>query len=233
MSPDRPMMKKRILSHIYTAFDQWTTGLLPACYKGCCHCCSQNVTMTALEGRIILDAHKDPSRQIRLKKILQSVDRITPPGLTTNGFAKACLNNREPDQPSALPTPPCPFLEDSICSIYAVRPMNCRCFFSLKRCAPGQAASIHEFVLSGATAVLQLIEHLDQGEPWGNMLDILRLDPADGIDVQGIKQRLKTSLPLPGFLIPPEDFDRVQPLIQTIFSQTIGGKSIETILNGG
>jgi hypothetical protein len=54
-----------------------------------------------------------------------------------------------------------------------------------------------------------------------------------GTDKQSILPRIQKCKPLPGFLIPPEDFELVQPLIQTIFSSQVNGKSVENILNGG
>ncbi len=67
----------------------------------------------------------------------------------------------------------CPFLEDGCCSIYDVRPFSCRCFISETVCKPGVPAVIGETYLSASSAVMQIIEHLGQGEYLGNLFDVL------------------------------------------------------------
>ena len=103
-------------------------------------------------------------------------------------------------------------------------------------------AEIAESHLSASTAVMQVIEHLGQGEYFGNMLDVLlalcdlpenrkyvKLLPASVSD-QGRAQIVK-SLPLPGFLLLEEEMERVEPLLQAIFEHKVDGKRIEDILN--
>ena len=99
-------------------------------------------------------------------------------------------------------------------------------------------------IISGATAGQQIIEHLGQGELWGNMLDVLlaladlpqhkKVATAitDGQIMAYAQARLISARPLPGFLIPPEDNDEVQVLLQEIFNRKVEGKKIEDFLNG-
>ena len=47
-------MKQQILFTIYDIFDQWNSDLDKACQRGCSGCCTQNVTITAVEGEAIL-----------------------------------------------------------------------------------------------------------------------------------------------------------------------------------
>ena len=46
-------LKEDILQNIYEAFAEWSAGFSFACTKNCAACCTQNVTMTAVEGEAI------------------------------------------------------------------------------------------------------------------------------------------------------------------------------------
>lgn len=226
-------MKKHILTLIYTTFDHWLDQWDFVCQKGCSACCTQNVTMTGLEGEHIRDFIQERQQEEWFRGILQSVDCIDRPGPTTNEFAASCLQGEEIEQPLQAHLEPCPFLVEHCCTIYEVRPFNCRCFVSFEKCGPNHAAVVHEYILSASTALMQIIEHLDQRGQWGNMLDILRMQTDHFQDNKQISQQIHECKTLPGFLIPPEDFDKVQPLLESIFSAQVNGKSVETILNGG
>jgi len=189
--------------------------------------------MTGLEGKYIQNFILDRQKEEWFGNILQSVGPVLPPGLTTNEFATACLTGQEVDQPVHSYTEQCPFLVEQNCSIYAIRPFNCRCFVSREQCGPDHPAVVHDFILSAATAVMQIIEHLNQGGSWGNMLDILRMESSDFINEKQIHQRIQRCKPLPGFLIPPQDLNMVQPLLESIFSAQVDGQSVEVTLNTG
>ena len=230
------IMKELVLTQIYSAFDDWLSQWNFVCKEGCSNCCTQNVTMIGLEGKRIQNfIEKSPQKEWFIE-VLDNVSTVALPGSTTNEFAADCLKGEEGGE-EELPAPnqlePCPFLREQRCAVYPVRPFNCRCFVSQEKCGLNHPAVVQPFVLSASTALLQLIEHLDQGGQWGNMLDILRLRLEGGIDNQNILPRIQKCKPLPGFLIPPEDFDLVQPLIQAIFSSQVNDKTVETILNGG
>ena len=92
--------------------------------------------------------------------------------------------------------------------------------------------------------MMQLIEHLGQKEYWGNMADVLLalcdipinskiaeklVDPSR---IMQARLRTHSARPLPGFLFTEEDEMKIRPLLQSIFTTEIGGKSIEDILNG-
>jgi Fe-S-cluster containining protein len=225
-------MKQEILQIIYSCFANWADRVAHACRKGCSTCCTQSVTMTAEEGKFIMG-------YLRRNEMLGSLTDFLNQGLpsheltcTTNEYAGACLQGRSIDPGVNPHDRTCPFLRKDLCSIYPARPFSCRCFASQVVCGRGVSASVPDYYLSGATAVSQIIEHLDQGKPWGNMLHLLAIlsgHPADQIPDQ---IRSLTSRPLPGFLISDTDYPHVAPLIEDIFGADINGKNVEDILNG-
>jgi Fe-S-cluster containining protein len=238
-----PPLKEVILQIIYEAFAEWAAGFSFACTKGCAVCCTQNVTMTAVEGEVIHRLIRENDREGWLAGKLQAKGETERPRMTTNDFAGACLQGEDvqPEQHGNMS--PCPFLEHGCCRIYEVRPFSCRCFASEQRCLSGTSALLPEYYLSASTAVMQIIEHLGQGEYWGNMLDVLSalcdlpenrsyatlLPPsfADQSRFQVIKAK-----PLPGFLLLDWEMEKIAPLLNAIFSRKVGGKTVESILNG-
>ncbi|TKB11674.1 YkgJ family cysteine cluster protein [Desulforhopalus sp. IMCC35007] len=238
-------MKHKILHSIYTIFEDWSSKSNPhlACCKGCSTCCTQNVTITALEGEDIL-------RYVITKKmvdkfataLLQSTD-FSRPKYTTNDFAKACLDGRDLDPEIQSDNGGCPFLENNLCTIYPVRPFSCRLFVSDVTCSPGNPAQVSDLHLEASTAVTQVIEHLGQKEYWGNMFDVL-LALLDIGEYREIADRFNQTLiiqarmctltakPLPGFLLSEEEGPKVAQLLETIFETEVDHKRIEDILNG-
>jgi len=225
-------MKQQVLQCITDAFEQWLTQWDFHCEKGCCVCCTQNVTVTGLEVDSIVGWVEEKYAKIWLEERLQAIGPVGDPGSTTNEFATQCFENQNVTQPDPPSFKACPFLDNQLCTIYNVRPFNCRCFVSFSKCGENQPAIAHDPILSASTAVMQIIEHLDQGGRWGNVLDLLRLETGYSNNDEQLKSRIKKCLPLPGFLIPPEDYEQVRPLLESIFSAKINGKSLEDILNG-
>ncbi len=225
-------MKQQVLQQITTAFEQWLTQWDFHCRKGCCVCCTQNVTITGLEADRILGWIRQKYNNSWLEQRLQAIGPVGDPGPTTNEFANLCFENQNVAQPDPPSFKACPFLDNQLCTIYKARPFNCRCFVSLSKCGENQPAVAHDHILSASTAVMQIIEHLDQGSRWGNMLDLLRLATGCCSNEKQLKSRVKNCLPLPGFLIPPEDYKQVRPLLESIFSARVRGKKVEDILNG-
>ena len=235
-------LKEKILLGIYEEFEKWARQEKTVCTEGCAVCCTQNVTMAAVEGDLIHRHIRENKQMEWFAEKLQEKGRTRRPEMTTNGFAAACLQGEDVECGSYGNKSVCPFLEDDRCSIYAVRPFACRCFASEEKCQRGTAAVVPESYLSASTAVMQIVEHLGQGEYWGNMLDVLlalsdlpenrkynELLPASLPD-QG-RAHLVKALPLPGFLLLEEEMEKIGPLLQGIFTHKIGEKSIEDILN--
>lgn len=240
------MLKQKILEQIVGSFEKWYNEqqeLQLACKKGCSTCCTQSVTITAIEGEKILRhiIAEDKSQWLAAK--LSTNRKHKPPQFTTNEFAQACLEERDLGPLDQNSSYTCPFLDDNVCSIYTVRPFSCRLFISSVTCDKDKAAQVPDYYLEATTAVNQLIEHLGQKEYWGNMLDVL---PAllDIIEFREIAKHVPQTLPiqarmqtitarpLPGFLLSEEGASRVTPLLENIFQTEIEGKSIEDILNG-
>ncbi len=236
-------MKEKILKTVYTVFTAWSKDLDIACHRGCSVCCTRNVTMTAVEGELILRYIRNKKLEHEFAERLQSARPRKRPKMTTNDFARACLQGKTYDFEEPSPDKKCPFLEENLCMIYPVRPFACRMMISKHQCAEGQAASLSDNYLAAATAVMQIIEHLGQKEYWGNMLDIL---PAlcditehhtiasrlNKVVILQARMRTLTAKPLPGFLFTEEEEQTVVPLLQTIFNTEITGRRIEDILNG-
>lgn len=224
-------MREQALILLYEQFEQWLGQWNFSCQKGCSSCCSQNVTMTSLEGDYIYRFIRKQNREERFWDTLRSVDIVADPGQTPNKFAESCFNNDEITDPPQPLTKACPFLVNMTCSIYEVRPFNCRCFVSEKKCSPNTPAAAPAFLFTCSTVIMQLIEHLDQKGRWGNMLDILRslIPEFQGRD---LRSRIRSCRPLPGLLIPPEDSDRIQPFLKSILSAQLGDKSLQAVLNG-
>ena len=238
-------MKHKILNSIYTSFDNWCaqSQTQPACCKGCSTCCTQNVTITALEGEDILRYILAKGMVDQFATALLQASNISRPKYTTNDFAKACLDNRDVDPEITTNKDSCPFLQDNICTIYPVRPFSCRLFVSSATCSPATPAQVADDHLEASTAVTQIIEHLGQKEYWGNMLDVLMAmldiseyrEIADKLNqtlIMQARMRTLTAKPLPGFLLSEEEGPNVAELLEKIFDTEIDGKRIEDVLNG-
>jgi Fe-S-cluster containining protein len=237
-------LKEKILLTIYDRFEIWASSIFRTCTKGCSVCCTQNVTMTAMEGERILDFIGLQDQEFWCAKRLQALSAISPPSLTVNEYAAACLQQQEVEESDTPPVTPCPFLDKDYCSIYPVRPFACRCFLSQSPCRTDESAIVPNYYPASAMTMMQLIEHLGQNEYWGNMLDIL-LSLCDILKYKKIasfidnpsiivQARLKTrkARPLPGFLLLEDEKEKISPLLESIFSTRINGRSIYEILNG-
>jgi Fe-S-cluster containining protein len=234
-------MKEKILLGIYEEFEKWVDEK-QVCKKGCAACCTQNVIVTAVEGDLIHRHIREKGKMEWLADRLQKKGKTRKVVMTTNGFAESCLQGEDVEPESYGNSEPCPFLDNNCCTIYAVRPFSCRCFISNITCAPGIPATIGETYLSASSAVMQVIEHLGQGEYLGNLFDVLlalcdlpenrkyvELLPSSLSD-QG-RLNVTKALPLPGFLLLDEEFEKVGPLLEAIFDHRIGERTIEEILN--
>lgn len=236
-------MKRQILFTIYDIFDQWNSEFDKACHKGCSGCCTQNVTITAVEGEAILRFILAEDMSLWLAEKLASSRTHQPPKMTNNDFASACLEGKDADPDDHHNLSTCPFLEKDLCKIYPVRPFGCRLFISQKTCSSIQPALVPDSYFEAATAVNQLIEHLGQKEYWGNMLDVLPAlldisefqeiaDHLNSSQIMLARMQTLTAKPLPGFLLSEEHASTVSPLLQTIFATEVEGKKVEDILNG-
>lgn len=89
-----------------------------ACKKGCSHCCHQSVMVTAAEAIYIAQfLHKN----LKEAEVLRLRDHVAGNARQSDG-----LDNEERTDKRI----PCAFLMDNSCSIYPVRPLQCRGGFS-------------------------------------------------------------------------------------------------------
>ena len=234
-------LKEDVLTGIYDEFEKWNRER-NVCKKGCAACCTQNVLITAVEGDLIHRYIREQGKEEWMAEKLQEKGKSKKVLITTNSFAKSCLQGDDVVPESYGNEDPCPFLEDNCCTIYAVRPFSCRCFISEVVCGPDVPAVIGESYLSASSAVMQIVEHLGQGEYLGNMCDVLlalsdlpenralmRLLPPSFADQA--RANVTKALPLPGFLLVEEEMEKVQPLLEAIFNHPVGERTIEQILN--
>jgi len=190
-----------------------------ACRRGCATCCTQNVTMTTLEGhRIIqyLGLH-DQDALCSVVPGTSHAERYIS-AITTNEFAIFCFKGEDPpEEQNGQPGMPCRFLSNNECMIYDARPFGCGCFFSTQPCQKEACALVDPFLLTVNTVFLQFIEHLDRGGFFGNLNDVLAFlksadqhgSPNSSIRCQGLS-RNKT---IPGLLIPPEHQKHMEPIL--------------------
>lgn len=226
------MNRQAVLPAIFATFATWCESSSWACTKGCSSCCTQNVTITSLEGAAIIDGLAAEDRLDWLWDTLLRPHAPCRPRYTFNTMARACLAGKT--LPGEEPQPrsgPCPFLQHSCCTIYPLRPFSCRSFLSRSICSPDRPATVDEAHLAAATAVGQLLEHLSQGQAWGNMLDVLPF-LLDRKGSAAPSHHLLRAQPLPGFLLGPEEYATVAPLLEGIFTTRVGDRTIEEILNG-
>lgn len=242
MKPD----KKEILIGILEVYETWVDQQNFACVKGCASCCTQNVTMTAVEGEFLLEHIRDLKMQEWFAESFQlwTGEEATIPSVTHNTFAGNCLQGIETESPEGqLHNKPCPFLTQNTCMVYQARPFGCRCFASLKDCRKTGSAEQSDELIAINTVTMQIIEHLGQKEFWGNMYDVLLALCAlpenkdigqlfiDTGPLSKAQTRLLKAEQVPGFLIMPEEQERVGRFLDVLFNKTIQGKTVEDILN--
>lgn len=233
-------LKKAILETIFERFDDWSKPFAFTCKRGCAYCCTQNVTLTAVEAQILLDYVVSENMQGWLIANLENGFPTHRAAMTTNRFAELCLKGKEPSIENGNYGSTCPFLENDRCMVYPVRPYACRCFASTVVCRRGGSAAVPPEYLSAATAVSQIIEHLGQFNIWGNMLPVLYVLGHEtgvidsGRDVKTLaaaRDCCTTAQPLPGFLLDESESTRIVPLIESIFAANVDGRNVEDILN--
>lgn len=183
-----------------------------ACRRGCATCCTQSVTVTALEGELI----RDYLPAAELAAFLAGVDgrQLKRPRLTTNQYVGQFLA-RQPaaDAASGWSLAPCPFLVAAGCAIYPVRPFMCRGFVSRVDCRAGGYAEVAPQILLRNTIIQQVIEQLSQGREWGLLSDVLAqlLAPAgDG----GVLLRCEA---VPGFILDERERRQLRKYLDKIY----------------
>jgi Fe-S-cluster containining protein len=210
------------LSRIYERYEAFSKDLKMACQRGCSRCCTQNVTMTTLEGRRIMQHPKVTNQKALLPASGANLHSVRySPTITTNGFALLCFRGEDPPEEQNVYTgTACRFLSDNECMIYDSRPFGCRCFFSTQACTAQDCAVIDPFLLTVNTVFLQFIEHMDTGGFFGNLNDVLGFLTSEdrhestNVPIQG--RGLAQNKIIPGFLIPQEHQERMEPILMDL-----------------
>ncbi len=217
---------------MYRTFDNYIkNNYHTACNRGCSSCCTQNVTLTTLEGYQVLKSLKKNESTRSLNSLSVPDPSRFRPRFTVNDLASACLNREEP--PDEGPGPDlkaCLLLQDDLCSIYCDRPFACRSFLSQKACQLNGEAEVSHGLASVIAACQQIIEHMDVNGYYGNIVDIvhfLNLGSNDTNYAGGNRLNaadLSPTKPIPGFLIPPDDAAEVRAYLSRLFHGNINGE---------
>ena len=91
--------KLHILDQIYGIYETFSAGLTVACVRGCAACCTQNVTMTTLEGyRIVGDLVSTGQVDLFLLLRRSAQQERFQPSVTTNALAALCMEGKDPPE---------------------------------------------------------------------------------------------------------------------------------------
>ncbi|MCU0592370.1 MAG: hypothetical protein MUC57_12970 [Desulfobacterales bacterium] len=167
--------KLKALDRIYAVYDDFVRTQTVACRMHCHECCTTHVTLTTLEAYKICETLPPGERQKLFGRIHEVVDlQRFRPTTTTNALAELCAADGDlPEEPDEASRASCPLLAEELCSIYALRPFNCRCFISRTPCLENGFADMDEAVVAVNTLLLQTVEHVDADGCSGNLLDVL------------------------------------------------------------
>lgn len=215
--------REELLHKLYEVYAQWVGRYPLACQKGCSACCTRSVTMTSLEGDEIVGFFRKKGDEGKLAGLIAEIPS-TANGmpLTTNQFARLCLERRQIDDDGqgTWDFDPCIFLADDVCTIYEVRPFGCRSFGSQRKCTAVSPAEVAPLHITVNTVCTQIIEHLNSdGGYWGNMADILKVQTGQPADKQ-----VAPAQALPGFLIEPSEEETVNRLLAKLFEGSSGNR---------
>ena len=217
--------KLEALNRVYKIYDAFHATLGLACREKCAHCCTTNVTITTLEGyKIVIDLIA-AGRQERLEKLIEIGEQTRfQPRLTTNRMAELCAADAKvPQEEPPGEWQDCSLLNDSLCSIYDLRPFGCRCFVSRQNCGETGYADIDDFTASVNTVFLQVIEHIDAEGCSGNLIDVLKFMASR--DRRQVYERgeltcendgLIVNWELKVLMIPPEHREKIEPILQQL-----------------
>ncbi len=213
------------LEQIYRVLDDTLDSRDLACHRGCSACCTQNVTMTTLEGYRVL-AHLDPAVAGTLFKRLAAlkIESRFQLDFTLNEQALQFTgDDSDAEDPDLSDIGICPLLIDDICLIYADRPLACRTMVSTHDCRSTGYAAMDPFLLSVGNVFLQFTEHIDQNGLTGNLIDVLqhlsdlstRRQYESGKTMEP-KSGLPVNHPLSVLMVPPEHRQKISPILKML-----------------
>ncbi|MFZ5867979.1 MAG: YkgJ family cysteine cluster protein [Thermodesulfobacteriota bacterium] len=233
-------LKKRLLRAVYDLYDREVRRFPAACRKDCSACCTRNVLATTLEAAYA----REELTEVRLQELYKlippdSQENRLQPKLTVNELAGYCLRKDEPPPEYSLRhSAPCPFRNADGCAIYEVRPFACRSMWSTRVCADDGEAEMPALLVTLNGVFFQVLEHLDTGGLYGNLLDLLEfLGNSDvgiaygsGEELDATASLLNTQ-PNPGFIVPPEHRREIALVIGTLWAHDVGGISFREALS--
>ena len=159
--------KKEYLNHFWSIINEYYAAISQydgfQCTKGCSHCCFDNPHgVSSLEiQRILPKITEQQKKQIALRYKEWTQLSEKHPDSAQNEWKKSCI--------------PCPFLESNTCSIYDVRPLACRSFFSLKNsnwCHP-KHPNYQDQPQIGNDDIHSLLERISIDQGWSKSGDLL------------------------------------------------------------
>jgi Fe-S-cluster containining protein len=214
-----------LLKAINQLFDDFIAGQAVACRKACAVCCTCNVTLTTLEGFLIVDQLTGRQRSNVFARLqpFKAKDRFQP-SISINQMARMCLQGIDIPEESADPgMGDCPLLKEQLCPVYSLRPFACRSMLSTRVCGRGGEARISPFVMTVNQTILQYLEAIDTPGFSGNLIDILTFladpvhkDAYESGQLPPAPEGLTANVDLPVLMIPPEHRKRMTPLLRKI-----------------
>jgi hypothetical protein len=217
--------KLKALDRIYTVYDEFIRSRETACKMHCHQCCTTRVTVTTLEAYKICETLLPGEREKLFRRALEAsgLKRFRP-AITTNALAELCAEDEDlPQEDEAFADEKCPLLAQELCSIYALRPFNCRCFISRTPCAEKGYADLDDAVLAVNTLFLQTIEHVDADGCSGNLLDVLAVLAGEemrtayaGGALHCTGNGLIANRPMKVLMLPPEQRETIEPIMRKL-----------------
>lgn len=211
--------------HICKVYDTYAGSLDRACRAGCAHCCTINVTLTSLEGYLIVEAFRQSGRMDLLTALKDHASRQRfIPRFTFNRLTEMMIKDETvPEEVIDPEWGACALLSNDQCPIYDVRPFACRCMISQRTCRPGEYAVMPPVTVSVNHVMLQYIEHVDSDGFTGNMTDVLIFMQSEenrkryldgGISFEG--QPFVPNFPARRLLVEPEHKNIIGPLLEVL-----------------
>jgi len=217
--------KLKALDRIVAVYDDFIRSQDNACQMRCHLCCTTQVSLTTLEAYKICQTLPARERETLFRTVREAsgLKRFRP-AVTTNALAELCAQDEDlPPENEEFVGEECPLLAGDLCTIYALRPFNCRCFISREPCAGKGYADVDEQVLAVNTLFLQTIEHLDADGCSGNLLDVLELlaseekrasYAAGSLHCTG--NGLIANRPMKVLMLPPEHREKIDPIMRKL-----------------
>ncbi|AFM25376.1 YkgJ family cysteine cluster protein [Desulfomonile tiedjei] len=221
-------LKKALLLQVYDTYNSIVSEFESACRDSCATCCTQNVLATTLESSVLLEYCEDERFDKLHEKIVPNRMR---PLVTVNTFADQCMHSQDP--PLSLQADDktaCPLLEQSRCTVYQGRPFACRSMWSRTQCRAHGIAIMDPLLVSINSVFQQIIEDIDAGGLYGNLLDImLHFGTAEMRKSYVLGQRVTAgeglifNVPNPGFLVLPGHRTYIGRSLAPLWNQTFSG----------